>query len=60
LRVRGKGLVRHVAEMDALVRPCTLEAIVETSRAAVATRLQLARHEVELNVWRCLTCQVVA
>jgi hypothetical protein len=44
-----------VAEMDALVASRTLVDIVETSRQAVATRLHLARLEVEMNVWRCLT-----
>lgn len=50
-RVRGKGLGRHVAEVEALA-PGGLTDIIDTSRAAIATRLHLARLEVELNVAR--------
>lgn len=49
-RVRGKSLGRHVAELDALAG-ADLDDIIVTSRAAVATRLDLARTEVMLNVW---------
>ena len=52
-RARGKGLHRHVAELDALVPDDTLVGIVEQSRAAIDTRLHLARVEVVLNVARC-------
>lgn len=50
LRVRPKGTDRHVAELDALAGG-DLDDIIVTSRAAVATRLDLARSEVMLNVW---------
>lgn len=55
LRVRPKGLARHVAEVDALVSAPALTEIIGTSRAAIATRLHLARLEVELNVARSTT-----
>jgi len=53
-RVRGKGLARHVAEMDALA-PGALGDIIDQSRAAITVRLYLARAEVELNVDRSTT-----
>lgn len=49
-RVRPKNLARHVAELDALAG-ADLDDIIATSRAAVDTRLDLARTEVMLNVW---------
>jgi hypothetical protein len=39
-----------VAELDALVGR-DLDDLIVTSRAAVTTRLHLARSEVEMNVW---------
>jgi hypothetical protein len=50
-----KPIERHVAELDALVADTTLEDLIATSRDAVDLRIQLARTEVELNVWRSTT-----
>lgn len=50
--LRGKGVRRHVAELERLTPSATVCSIVDQTRAAVATRLHLARLEVELNVWR--------
>lgn len=50
--LRGKGVRRHVAELERLTPETTLCSIVDETRAAVATRLHLARLEVELNVWQ--------
>lgn len=47
-----KPTERHVAEHDALVTDTTLVDVITTSRDAVDLRIQLARTEVELNVWR--------
>jgi hypothetical protein len=46
-----KSVARHVAELDDLVGPFSLDDIITTSRRAVDGRLALARSEVELNCW---------
>jgi len=52
---QGKGLQRHVAELNRLCDGATIVSIVERSRTRIATRLHHARDEVQVNVARSTT-----